>query len=246
MEQTNASNNQSASDIANLVSSLGRNTRFARFSTTLSGKVQKGVRRGDHKVEYVVLVGISYDKMLQRSLVAIDAAQKNAAFIANVLANLSAKGDTDVTVKDVQDAINGTEKGRKGLETAYVESLAGINMDSTSKHVYEPLTVNGEAIEGCKVYIGEGDTNDPTAPVPGTIYFDGCTIKRKVLQRSENGDILPGNSGPVQRAKKMIEKMLGLPVASFKTFRLLPGTEYELSCGNYAVENSDGVASDDE
>lgn len=228
--------------LQDLVNSLNGSPRFIRLSTRLSGEVQSGVRRGDHVVENVVLVGMSYLNLVERSLDLLQAELADPTFFARTAAKMSTAGLRDeitgapITTLDVQDACTGTNRGRKGLLTAYGETLAGSNMDATSAHVYEPLTVDGDVVPGCKVYsrVPVTPVKDPKAPVVGTVYIAGITISSKVVEASPNGDKVPGRRGAVAVVKDYLEETLELPVARYRTYRLLPGEQYEVSCGSEA------------
>ena len=135
--------------------------------------------------------------------------------------------------------VTGTARGRKGLLTAYAETLAGTN-ESTSEHVYDALTVDGDTVPGCKVYNGAGNAADPKAPIPGTVYLAGVVIASKVVEASANGDKLASKRGAVAVAKDFIERELDLPARKYRTFRLLPGEAVSLKSGAvafHAAEN---------
>ena len=235
---TNAFSSRAGVAFQDLVSSMGGSPRFLRFSTRLSGDVTKGVRRGDHVVETVLLVGMSYLSMVKRSRDILVGAATNTGFAESVVSDMVEKGLADeitgvpVTVTDVLDAVNGTVRGRKGLVTAYEETLAGTNEDSTSDHVYEPLTVDGDVVTGCKVYVGAGDKEDPKAPVRGTVYLAGVTMASKVVEASPNGDKVPSRRGAVAMVKDYLEATLELPAARYRTYRILPGEAFEVRCGS--------------
>lgn len=228
--------------LQDLVASLCGSPRFIRLSTRLSGEVQSGVRRGDHVVENVVLVGVNYLNLVERSRDLLTAEVSDPNFCARTAAAMATAGlkceitGAPITTQDVQDACTGTTRGRKGLLTAYGETLAGSNLDSTCSHVYEPLTVDGDVVPGCKVYnrVPATPGTDPKAPVVGTVYIAGITISSKVVEPSPNGDKVPGRRGPVAMVKDYLEETLGLPSARYRTYRLLPGERYEVSCGSEA------------
>ena len=237
---TNAFNSRLAVSLADLVESSGGSPRFVKFSTRLAGEVQKGVRRGDHLVETILLVGFSYSSMIERSRAQLEAASSDPNFALNVCLLMATRGLADeitgdpITIKDVEDAINGTVRGRKGLLTSYTETLAGANHDYSCENVYEPLNVDGTIVEGCKVYVGDGNPEDPKAPVRGTVYINGVTISSKVVQESVNGNKIPSRRGAVAMVKDYLEERLNLPAARFRTYRLLPGEQYDLQCGSVA------------
>lgn len=241
---TNAYSARLGVAVQDLMNASGGRPRFVRIATRLAGEVVKGVRRGDHVVEMVVLAGVSYHNMVQKSADALEFAMQDPAFIGNVVAAMAADGITDevkgapITDADVRDACTGQVRGRKGLLTAYAETLAGANPDSTSAHVYEPLTVDGDVVDGCKVYNGPGDASDPKAPITGAVYIAGVTIASKVITPSPNGNKPSGKQGAVAAAKSYIESALSLPAARYRTYRLLPGEKFEVVSGDIAFHTN--------
>jgi hypothetical protein len=246
---TNAKSVRVAVYLADLAEDAKGSPRFVSFSTRLAGVVQgagvKKMRRGDHVMEYTLLTGFSYIHMVERSVATLEAAMASPTFVADMEAAMAAEGVVDeqtgaaVTATDVIDACTGTVAGRKGLLTAYRETLAGTNV-STSEHVYEPLSVDGDVVAGCKVYTGAGNAADPKAPVPGTVYLAGVIIASKCVEKSANGDKLPSKRGAVACAKDFIESKLDLPAMRYKLFRLLPGEAMSLKCGAVAFHASEG------
>jgi hypothetical protein len=246
---TNALSARTAVHLSDLATAAGGKPRFVSFATRLAGEVQGAgankMRRGDHVMSYTLLTGFSYEAMVQRSHDTLEAAMANPAFVTDTVAALAASGATDeqsgaaVTATDVIDALTGTARGRKGLLTAYSETLAGTN-ESTSEHVYDALTVDGESVPGCKVYVGAGNAADPKAPIPGTVYLAGVVIASQVVTPSANGDKLPSKRGAVAVAKDHIERTLDLPARKYRTFRLLPGEAVSLKSGAVAFHGREG------
>lgn len=242
---TNAKSSVVASHLFNLAAEAGGSPRFVAFATRLAGEIQGGVRKGDHLMEYTLLTGVSYEGMVARSAAALKAAMASPSFVSDTLAAMAAEGvvceqtGAAITASDLIDACTGTGRGRKGLLTAYEQTLAGTN-ESTSAHVYEPLAVDGDLVPGCKVYTGAGQPADPKAPVAGTVYLAGVTIASKVIERSANGDKVASKRGAVARAKAWLERSLDLPAARYRTFRLLPGEAVSLKSGSVAFHGAEG------
>ena len=246
---TNAKSVRVAVHMADMVEEAKGSPRFVGFATRLAGEVQGAgalkMRRGDHVMEYTLLTGFSYLNMVQRSLDTLTAAMQSPTFVSDMVAALAADGKVDegtgaaITATDVIDACTGTVRGRKGLLTAYSETLAGTN-ESTSEHVYDVLSVDGSDVAGCKVYTGAGNAADPKAPVPGTVYLAGVVIASKCVEKSVNGDKLPTKSGAVAVTKSFIERTLDLPASRYRTFRLLPGEAVSLKCGATSFHAAEG------
>lgn len=246
---TNALSARVGTYLSDLATEAGGKPRFVAFSTRLAGEVQgRGpakMRRGDHVMSYTLLTGFSYRSMVERSHDALTAAMASPSFVADTVAAMAAAGvvceqsGAAITSTDVIDALTGTARGRKGLLTAYSETLAGVN-ESTSEHVYDALTVDGDAVPGCKVYVGAGNPSDPKAPIPGTVYLAGVVIASEVVTPSPNGDKLPSKRGAVAVAKAHIERTLDLPARKYRTFRLLPGEAVSLKSGAVAFHGREG------
>lgn len=246
---TNAKSVRVAVHMADMVEEAQGSPRFVGFATRLAGEVQGAgaitLRRGDHVMEYTLLTGFSYINMVERSAKTLKAAMSSPTFVSEMVEALAADGKVDeqtgaaITATDVIDACTGTVRGRKGLLTAYEETLAGTNV-STSEHVYEPLSVDGADIAGCKVYTGTGNPADPKAPVPGTVYLAGIVIASKCVEKSANGDKLASKSGAVMVAKNFLERKLDLPACRYRTFRLLPGEAVSLKCGATSFHAPEG------
>lgn len=245
---TNAQSTKVAAYLSDLAEETKGSPRFARFSTRLAGEVRAGLRRGDHVMEYVLLTGASYLNMVTRSIEILDRELQSETFIPDLVSLLASREVTDektkapITESDVIDAVFGIYPGRKGLLIGLRETAEGVNSDSLSAHVYEPLVVDEEQVLGCKVYRGLGDPNDPKAPVPGTIYLEGIVISSRVVERSPNGDKIPSKRGACVVVKEFLQEHLDLPVRRFRTFRLLPREATSLKCGEIAFHVVEGVA----
>lgn len=246
---TNAKSVAVAVHLSDLACEAGGKPRFVSFSTRLAGEVQGAgaakMRRGDHVMSYTLLTGFSYAAMVQRSLDTLTAASTTPTFVADTVAALAAAGAVDeqsgaaITASDVIDAVSGTVRGRTGLLTSFAATLAGTSV-STSEHVYDALTLDGEAVPGCKVYNQVGGGGDPKSPVLGTVYLAGIVIASALIERGANGDKLPSKRGAVAVAKDFIEKHLDLPARKYRTFRILPGEAVSLKSGSVSFHAAEG------
>jgi hypothetical protein len=237
---TNAKSSRAAVRLADLQGAMGSSARFVQFTTRMAGVVQGGVRRGDHVKQMTVLAGnVTYDSMLRRSFDALVAELASPTFMEEFELAVAAHGIHAIQA-DMQDAIYGKVWGRKGLLTAYRQSLAGQNPDYTCEGVYEPLVLDGDVIPCAKVYVAgaKQKSGDKGAPVRGTLYFNGITINSKIIEPSPNGEIIPANSGIVPQLKEFLEAWLDLPLRKFRTYRLLPGTPYKFQCGAFTAEGT--------
>lgn len=225
MTTTNATNTKLAENL--------RDSRKATFSGLIirkKGRKKGGKVYGDDLVHVTMVTGFSYMNLVRRSL-DILAGVIDGRTLSNegVMAKIQARGIQGVTMRDVVTA-------RRDLTVSLAKSLAGVNT-STTDHVYEPLVVDGEVVQGCRVYIG-----DKAAP-KGTIYLQGLKIGQKILDPAPNGPIPPSNSRPDVIAKNILRSML--PIGRYVSYSLQPG-DYVLNAGGVAALAADknGVSSD--
>lgn len=236
------SNNTAAVQALLQVTNLMESPRFASFTTRLVGEEKKGVRRGDHVMQYVVVLGADYRTLVQRSMDTLQATVNDPVQVQKLLEDFVKDGIVDeqtgqpVSLQDLHDAVTGTVRGRKGLLTAYSETLAGSNQDYTLEGYMSPLTVDGQTVAGVNVYTGPEHTDDPRSPQPGSMYLKCVVVASKLITPSPNGDKIPSKRGAVARIKDYLESKLDLPVRRFRTFRLQPGDAATLKIGKSVME----------
>lgn len=239
-----------------LISSLLADAKVGTFTglvQTLKGeeRLAPGEKRGGRKIVYgndmihvCLFTGFKYSSLCQRSIDAI------ADFTAEMmLTEIQAKGlkgwegrgdnavQVEITVADVQEALD-------RLRASWALSRDGMN-ESSNDHVFEPLMVNGEVVRGCRVYKGQTDeakaAGVPEPATPGTIYLHGLQISRKVLTPAANGHLPESKSGARVVAEKYILDQT--PMAAYRSYRLMPGTEFLLRAGGTAMieAEKDGI-----
>lgn len=175
-------------------------SRFISLTLKLVGE-EKG--RGSEKKRYgdatvrVVLKRADYPALIAASLAELQA-----------INSTTVDGDPALVAQAIAE-----------LADSFRKSLDGEAV-STSAHVYAPAYFNGEIIPGAKVYVGEGNADDPRAPVPGTLYLQGIALSSKVLVPAPNGPVPAPKSSPVVAIKNAIRKTL--PISRWKQYRLLP------------------------
>ena len=130
------------------------------------------------------------------------------------------------------------DAARASLRADLQGSINGTAVD-TNEHVYEPLVVDGEKVRGCRVYVG--NPNGPDASAPGTVYLQGLIIGSTVLEAAENGPVLPSRSAPESVAKRILRSRL--PIGRYVSYRLAPESGFILRAGGAAAKaaDTDGV-----
>lgn len=218
--------------IANILDDARRGT-FTGLITTKRGVTRgpKGakVTYGDDEVHTVIYTGFKYDNLVRRSLEALQA-MTDLDF-----ARFAAESNGTFTVADVALALSELVASFERTLNPAEESTA------TTKHVYEPLVVDGEVVRGGRVYRCTGTkgchcrecSGDKRAPLDGTIYLQGLRIWSKVLTPAPNGPVPKPNSKPKTLAKNALRR--GLPVSRYVSYRLEPGTPFMLRAGGTAA-----------
>jgi len=233
-----------------LLGMLLNNSRKGTFSGLITQKVGKTVGPKGSKVTYgddvihtVMITGFSYERLVERSLKALEAmttADLTAIALKRNLQGYVGKGKnkvlSPVTVSDIGEAM-------MELKTSFHRTLDDtLESESTTAHVYEPLVMDGEVVVGARVYRCVADTgrkcncractDDAKAPLDGTIYLQGLKIWSKVLTPAPNGKAPAVKSAPKTVAKNMIKGLL--PVSKYVSYRLEPLTDFLLRAGGTA------------
>ena len=246
------STNANSRLIASLLSDAKVGT-FTGLVQTLKGdeRLAPGEKRGGEKWTYgndmvhvCIFTGFKYDALCQRSLDAIAAMDASA-----LLTEMKAAGkmgwegrganavQVEITLADVQEALD-------RLTASWTLSRDGENV-STNDHVFEPLTVDGEVVRGCRVYMGQ--TPEAIAagvPAPasvGTIYLHGLQVTRKVLEPAPHGALPESKSGARVVAENYITKLT--PMGAYRSYKLEPGSDFLLRAGGTAkvAAEKDGI-----
>ena len=191
------------------------------------------VRYGDDEVHTVIVTGFKYENLVKKSQ-AILATLKDEDIVNEAIAKgLKDKDGNLISLTDVADA-------RAELDASFTATLNGTS-ESTTDAVYEPLTVNNEAVRGARVYKcvkASGNckcrdcSGDVKAPKDGTIYLQGISVWSKVLTPAANGQVPEAASKAKTVAKNLLRKHL--PVRKYVSYRLEPGTPFILKAGGQA------------
>jgi hypothetical protein len=130
------------------------------------------------------------------------------------------------------------DAARASLRADLQGSLDGTAVD-VNEHVYEPLVADGETVRGCRVYVG--NPNGPDASAPGTVYLQGLKVGETVLEAAENGPIPASKSKPESVAKRLLRSRL--PIGRYVSYVLTPDSGFILRAGGAAAKaaDADGV-----
>jgi len=130
------------------------------------------------------------------------------------------------------------DAARASLRADLQGSLDGTAVD-VNEHVYEPLVADGETVRGCRVYVGNPNGEDASAP--GTVYLQGLKVGETVLEAAENGPIPASKSKPESVAKRILRSRL--PIGRYVSYVLTPDSGFILRAGGTAAKaaDADGV-----
>ncbi|MFA6235533.1 MAG: hypothetical protein WC824_15295 [Bacteroidota bacterium] len=181
---------------------------------------KKGVTRGslgskmvydDDVVEVLLWSGFLYRNLAERSHGKLHQLWSKGDLTARLIKESLLK-NCEVTIAEASEVIQEVEESLlkvinstgpvfySGDEHEHVDS-------EISQHCWETLVVKGQIIRGSKVYVGEGDPDDPRAPVPGTIYIDGVKLGEKIIVQAPNGH-WKTNQRPKTVAKDILRSWL--------------------------------------
>jgi hypothetical protein len=123
---------------------------------------------------------------------------------------------------------------RKALRADLQGSIDGTAVD-VNEDVYEPLVVDGETVRGCRVYVGNPNGDDASAP--GTVYLQGLKVGQTVLEAAANGPVPASKSKPESVAKRILRGRL--PVGRYVSYALTPDSGFILRAGGAAAKAAD-------
>lgn len=192
------------------------------------GKTRGGRLYGDDTVLDTVVTGFSYERLCERDLATLEAADEVTA--QALYDKLVALGWRDRTghIPSLQNC----EQAILEQMESFRKSIAGTN-ESTTDHVREPVIVNGEIIKGC--WLNNGAVDRAKTGMP---YLYGLRVGRKVLEEAENGPIPEARSGAVPLAKRCL-KYNFLRVGRWMSVRLDPSSFIALKLGGEAAALAD-------
>ena len=226
--QTNANSNLTAT-----VLSTAKVGTFTGLVTTKKGSKVGGLVYGDDTVHVVILTGFKYDSLVERSLAALEALSPHA-----ILDEADTKGLVDGKGNPL--TLDAVKAAKMELVASFKRTLEP-TVESAAKTVYEPLMVCGEKVRGGRVYKCQGNdkcrcracTDNPRAPLNGTIYLQGLRVWEKVIEPGENGQRPPKKSAAKTVAKDLMRSKL--PVSRYVSYALEPKGSWLLRAGGTAV-----------
>ena len=240
--------NALSSKVASVLSEIGD---LDQGTLVLLTVYKKGTQRGkkgakkvydDDLVNVLVWSGFSYEALVGRTLKKLRKIQESPVFIKELTQDVIDKhGCNDITFADVTKAIQETENWLLGV---LADPKDGAPKDE-GEDVFEPLVVDGVRIAGSKVYRGEGDTENPRAPKPGTVYIDGVKLGERVITPAPNGH-WKTNSKPKTLAKNLLRRRL--PIGLYVRYACEPDRLLSIKVGEDAGEaaKADGIQVDPE
>jgi len=187
MPQTNADNPKLASVLSE-IGDLGQGTLTSlvlRKKGCLHGRGNTKLIYDDDFVQVLLWTGFHYQALIERSYQKLQALWSKGDLIRTLVQVTVDAGHTGVTVQDAAEAVQETND-------AFLRVLSeGHFLDSAREGdyspVWEPLKVNDQLVRGAKVYVGQGNPNDPRSPKKGAIYIDGVKLGEKILEPAPNG-----------------------------------------------------------
>lgn len=199
---------------------------------------------GDDLVHVLVVTGFNYRRLCERSL--NELAKLDLTTLVNSTKAIGYEGRGKNAI-EVPVTLAHFEAAKLELAESLIKSEIQKNT-ATHDHVYEPLVVDEKTVRGGRVYKCVADnpdhechcrdcTGDPKAPLTGTIFLQGLKIGETILEAAPNGSAPRPKSNPKIVAKNLIRKYL--PINRYVSYRLEPGTEFELAVGGTAAIKAD-------
>lgn len=186
-------------------------TKTATIETTKAGKklskraatkrnLPEGTRVGADRVKATLTYVGDYN-----ALIAEDVSKLISVKLNDLKSELTEKVDFTFTDQDLEDALRGDVRGRKGLLTSLTQTAQSANPDNTHLEAYEPHPS------------GWGKIHTET----GEYHIAGLLTDYEVIERDpERPD--PVNSGVVVKLKSAISKHLDLQTAKWRQFKIAP------------------------
>jgi hypothetical protein len=224
---TNSTHGMAASTLSE-IGSLDQGTLvFLTVQKKGQQRGKKGSKKvyGDDEVSVLVWSGFSYEALVNRSIKKLEAMEG----VYTTVLEAAEKKDPFVTLEHVCDAVAET---RTSLHRTVSEPSGRVEDDADEKApVFESLEVDGVKVRGSKVYVGEGNPDDPRAPKPGTIYVDGVKLGEVVVTPAVNGR-WETNKKPKTVAKDVLRRML--PSGLYVRYALEPARVKAIKVGSEA------------
>ena len=249
--------NTNASDMT-LASELSGLGDIEKGQGTLVSVVvkKKGVERGtapnkviygDDTVHALIWSGFTYKALVERSYKKLHQEWDKGNLFHTLLEQVTAAGYPEVTLSDVASAVQEVDESFKKVLAEPLDDmdLPDGSGEETKAPIWEPLTIDGQTVRGAKVYIGEGNSSDPRAPVKGSVYIDGVKLGERVQVAAPNGH-WKAKQKPKTVAKEILRDRL--PIGLYVRYPLdkagLGGVRVGAAASAYAKQ--DGVVVDPE
>lgn len=222
-------------ELQELLQEGGDNVKIATLVYRKKGVVRgSGANRqvyGDHKVAVTIVTGFDYGSVVQQSK-----GQLLQIKDFDILRQCKEQGLIDKDGEPVHKPA--VWEALTDIHASLLRTIQG-NNQSNHKDVFQTLKIDGQKMNGCKVYSGEGDPDDPRAPRPGTIYIQGLKVSEVVIEDAPNGNPPEPRSKAKSIAKRVIRAQLR--VGKFVSYELSPDREFKINLVD--AENVVAVAS---
>lgn len=182
---------------------------------------------GDDQVHVLIWTGFHYRALVARSNKMLDQQLGKGRYIER----LAAKALNEHEGTTIQDVCHALQEVRNNFRKVLAERTGQPEVPQGS--VWQPLIVNGHLVHGSRIYVGKGNSEDPRAPVPGTIYVQGVKLGQRVLEPAPNGQWKADS-----RAKTLVKRLIkeDLPAGLFCQYRLDPTRVQDLCVGAEAAK----------
>ena len=209
MPQTNADNTKLASVLTE-IGDLGQGTLTSlvlRKKGSVHGRGPDKVVYDNDFVQVLLWTGFHYQALIERSHQKLQTLWSKGDLVQTLIQTVMDSGHPEVTVQDAAEAVQETNDAYlrvlSGGHSTDLPDLPSVPVEGERSPVWEPLKVDDQLVRGAKVYVGQGDPNDPRSPKKGTIYIDGVKLGEKILEPAPNG-----HWSPNQRAKTAAKDIL--------------------------------------
>ena len=189
---------------------------------------KKGVERGsgakravygDHKVAVTIITGFEYKSVVEKSKQQLLQIKDH-----DILEECRKAGLIDRTGEPIHRPA--VWEALTDIHASLLKTIQGTNTSNTQK-VFQPLKIDGQKVRGCKIYVGDGDHDNPRAPKPGTVYLQGLKVGEVIIEEAPNGNPPEPRSAAKSIAKRVIREQLR--IGKYVSYELSPEREFKIN-----------------